>query len=546
MHKIIKIALVSLLMAALSEKALALPTAGAPIMPCKDIEKGMKGIGYTTFSGVEPEPFDVEIVGINYDFMGPGQHIIVALLHGEKIEFTGVIAGMSGSPVYINEKIVGAVSLSFTPFGKEVLVGITPMESMVYGAFSNGSALSNDKAVKPIELINVTLAKTLLFDAKEKTKNINKIIPGGPIAALVADGDISMAAIGTVTDIRDGIVYAFGHQFNRSGHTELGLAAAEIVRVVSSYEQSYKMGNVGPVIGTIYEDRASGIMGKIGPLPNSVPLEITLKTPAFSENYRFNVARDKEMTPMYIYKSIYQLLAAGIDYNKWGSFEIMGEIEIPGHGVLKVEDYLSDNTSMLHLMAAKKVAMMANNLWNPPIGEPALGKIKVQYNYSEKAKSKVIEALYTDKTMVKRGETLRLKASYWLSDGKREFLEYSLKIPPYTPKGKLTVAIGGASEAALIEETISSGLKFTTLENYYKFLKNIRTDGAFYTQLIVSAPTAQMGTKREYNLPPNYVLLAKGAADESDGISAKTIILEQKEAAHAAVSGAALVEIRVY
>ena len=105
----------------------AAPQANAPIMPFKDIEKGMKGVGWTTFSGVEPEPFDAEIVGFSYNAMGPGQHIIVALLHSEKIDFTSTIAGMSGSPVYIGDKLIGAVSLALSKFPKEPLVGITPI-----------------------------------------------------------------------------------------------------------------------------------------------------------------------------------------------------------------------------------------------------------------------------------------------------------------------------------------------------------------------------------------------------------------------------------
>ncbi len=505
----------------------------------------MKGVGYTTFSGVEPEPFDVEIVGINYDFMGPGQHIIVALLHGEKIEFTGVIAGMSGSPVYIGEKIVGAVSLSFTPFGKEVLVGITPMESMLYGAKSAGTVLDNNLA-KPIELINVTTSKNILFDAKERTKAITKIVPGGPIAALLVNGDVSMAAIGTVTDIRDGIIYAFGHQFNRSGHSENGLAAAEIIRVVSSHEQSYKMGNVGPVIGTFYEDRSSGIMGKIGPMPKGVPVEVNLKMGNMAGKYTFSVAYDKELTPIYIYKSVYQLLSNGIDYNKWGTFAINGTVEFKGYGPIELSDYISDNSSMLHLLAAQKAAIWAGNLWNPPIGEPVLGKISLNYTYSEDLKSKIIENVYADRTAVKAGESIHLKTTYWESDGQKGSFESTIKIPAYTPKGKAFIAVGGAGEAAMNEETINSGLKFTNIENYYKYLKNIRKGGTFYTQLIASGPTVQLGTKRQHNLPSNYVLLSKGSGDEEEGVSAKTIILEQKKSVSAAVNGAALLQIKVY
>src|SRR4030081_1689160 len=109
--------------------------AAAPVVakffPLAEVKRGMKGVAYTVFEGVNPEPMQVEILGLLKDALGPGQDMILARLHGEKPEYTGVVAGMSGSPVYIDGRLVGAVSYRIWEVNKEPIAGITPIEYML-------------------------------------------------------------------------------------------------------------------------------------------------------------------------------------------------------------------------------------------------------------------------------------------------------------------------------------------------------------------------------------------------------------------------------
>src|ERR1700761_4972044 len=112
----------------------AMPAAapiGAKVFPLADVKRGLRGVAYTVFEGVTPEPMEVEILGVLKDSLGPGQDLILARLHGQKPEYTGVVAGMSGSPVYINGKLVGALSYRIGQFTKEPIAGITPIEYML-------------------------------------------------------------------------------------------------------------------------------------------------------------------------------------------------------------------------------------------------------------------------------------------------------------------------------------------------------------------------------------------------------------------------------
>src|SRR6266702_4265141 len=109
----------------------AVAPSGAKILPLADVRRGLRGVAYTVFEGVTPEPMEVEILGVLKDAIGPGQDMILARLRGEKPEYTGVVAGMSGSPVYVDGRLVGALSYRIGQFSKEPIAGITPIEQML-------------------------------------------------------------------------------------------------------------------------------------------------------------------------------------------------------------------------------------------------------------------------------------------------------------------------------------------------------------------------------------------------------------------------------
>src|SRR6201993_4873764 len=107
-------------------------TAQSPqIIPVSQIHTGMRGVAYTVFEGVKPESMDVEVLGVLHNVNGPRGDIILVRLKGTKPEYTGVVAGMSGSPVYFNGKLAGALAFRIGEFSKEPIAGVTPIEEMM-------------------------------------------------------------------------------------------------------------------------------------------------------------------------------------------------------------------------------------------------------------------------------------------------------------------------------------------------------------------------------------------------------------------------------
>lgn len=540
----------------------ALPQPNAPIMPFKDIQKGMKGVGYTTFSGIEPEPFDVEIIGFNYNMNGPGQHIIIALLTGKKIEFTSTIAGMSGSPVYIDGKLVGAVSLALSKFPKEVLVGITPFESMLKAGQSHGGVLAiphvaDDKLaavgaqyiplLQTEPLINKTTAnKNFLLDSKERTSAITKLIPGGPISTFLATGDVELAATGTITDIRDGIVYAFGHSFNGQGHVEVPFGSAEIVWVVANQELSYKMANAGPVLGTIYEDRSPAVVGKIGAKPDMLPVTVHFVRPEGAEDYHFSIVRDNQETAGNLLKILQHILTAQIDYNRGGTLRFDSSLKLTGHDPLYFHDMVAmeQNTSFLgieitpYMLAANRTAKYFNALCNPPIGHMRVENLEYTFVYSPEIDELTFENLEIKEYRLRPGSTLKGMATFRKNSGDRLTREVTLAIPPDARKGEYTLIVGAAAK------TKDKDVTFTNYESYYRFLKTVRPDGQLYLQLIGKGVVTDVGMNVHYNLPPTFAMLATG--ENTAQLGNETIIREERIPFDYVINGQASAKIIIY
>src|SRR5215467_12624255 len=316
-----------LLLALLSGIAMAqAPQPKAPaIFPLEDLRPGMKGIARTVSSGSEAEEFGVEILGVLPGFPGPRQSAIIARLSGSNADHTGVFAGMSGSPVYIDGKIVGAIAFSF-PFSKEPIAGITPIKQMI-DLFNKGSE-ENPKPKEPrpvsfsqlasvdwkpnlpkpavsgspmLPLLGqqmVPIATPLVFSgitqesltmfapqlmangllpvsgvggsaaitSLEKA-NANTFPAGSSISVQLVRGDYSLAAAGTVT-MRDGDrIYAFGHPFLSLGASDMPMTEASVVTVVPNANNSFKLAVPGKMVGSISQDRASGIFGLLGQAP---------------------------------------------------------------------------------------------------------------------------------------------------------------------------------------------------------------------------------------------------------------------------------------
>src|SRR6202453_2865710 len=322
------------------------PKAGkVEIFHLKDIRPGMTGTAWTVFQGMEPEPVPIEIVGVWKNQLGPRQDVILAKMGG-KAKITNVAAGMSGSPVYIDGKLLGAVALRLSVFSPDAICGITPAELMLEikdldqsrpadartpdkvamrGAASNQAAVPGELLAQavaagaspnllqqaplmmPIETpmmfagfhenvlrnfgplfqqLGITAvqggAASTTYTAKPAAGWQNSLRPGDPVAGVLVSGDMSISGLGTVTYNDGQHVLAFGHPFFNLGPVDMPMSRGEVLMTLASQFQPNKFANATDIVGALRQDRHSGIMGVMGRESEMIPVTVNVRS--FGEN----------------------------------------------------------------------------------------------------------------------------------------------------------------------------------------------------------------------------------------------------------------------
>ena len=309
--------------------------------PLAEVKRGMKGVAYTVFEGVNPEPMQVEILGVLKEALGPGQDMILARLHGDKPEYTGVVAGMSGSPVYIDGRLVGALSYRIGQFSKEPIAGITPIESMLQVRDGDGVAAGSNIAAEaqrqntgvlrsPQDDENFSgesrqrqddnlsrqqpelraIETPLVFGgfsqetverfgdkframgltpvaglggADESASQPEPLVPGSAVSAVLVRGDLSMAGTCTVTYVDPKTLLACGHPITQYGTVDMPMTKAVVLASLASPLNAFKIINTTETVGAFTEDRASAIMGRFGVEARMIPVVVEVVPPAGSD-----------------------------------------------------------------------------------------------------------------------------------------------------------------------------------------------------------------------------------------------------------------------
>src|SRR5882762_8736451 len=310
------------------------------LLPLNQVRAGMQGYAYTIFAGDQIEKFNLEVIGVLDNFLGPRQSIILVQLKGAKVEHTGVVAGMSGSPVYLDGKLAGALSLKLGIFTKEPIAGVTPIEDILSPPSQNAAAqpgrqqlalpsesaartgFRSGSALEPIEtpLIFSGFQPAAIQQFANQLQGYGLVaaqggtaqprpedahLAAGDMAGMVlVQGDASINSACTVTAVRADKVYLCGHPFLSPGNVQLPMARSRVVTTLSSDLASTKIVNVGGSIGTITGDHLTAVTGTLGAPPAMVPLDLTLVTAeagsAKQKTLHFELVNHPKLTPLLV------------------------------------------------------------------------------------------------------------------------------------------------------------------------------------------------------------------------------------------------------
>src|SRR6266850_1714705 len=356
------------------------------ILPLNQVRPGMQGYAYTIFAGDQVEKFDLEVLGVLDNFLGPKQSIILVQLKGPKVEHTGVVAGMSGSPVYLEGRLAGALSLKLGVFTKEPIAGVTPIEDILSPPSENAAArpstqqfglpsesaartgIPSGSALEPIEtplvfsgfqpaaiqqfanqLQGYGLVAAQGGTAKPRPDDAH--LAAGDMAGMVlVQGDASINSACTVTAVQADRVYLCGHPFLSLGNVQLPMARSRVVTTLSSDLASTKIVNVGGSIGTITGDHLTAVTGKLGAPPAMVPLDLTLVTAEAGspkqKTLHFEIVNHPKLTPLLVAITTFSGLTQNSLYGEGTTLHLSGEIRLQGHNPVQIENTFAPGDSL--------------------------------------------------------------------------------------------------------------------------------------------------------------------------------------------------------
>ena len=355
----------------------SLPAGALPTISLSEIQRGQKGYGLSVFSGTEPQRFNVEVIGIMRN-VSPEVSYILARLTGEGLEKSGVAGGMSGSPVFLDGRLAGAVAFSW-PFTNEAIAGITPIGSMrQLSGFRPIPVSPPPPEVKLSDILTNHLPQDLLTTqfarllprfvdgaapavqwtatgfGEKSTGMLRQVLgnvssggkaapgtvpddlkPGQAVNVVLVDGDFQLAANGTVTDRYGDQVLAFGHPFLGMGPVSVPMATAEVVTVLSSANSSFKIANTGRIIGAFEQDRKTGIQGRIGVEAPMVPMVVRVKAER-SREYHMRLAALPEFMPLLVGSGVVAGLEAASYTTGSQSLDMTAHLRLSHYGDLEV------------------------------------------------------------------------------------------------------------------------------------------------------------------------------------------------------------------
>ena len=555
-----------------AQKSVAENTAKDPrLFALEDLRPGMKGTARTVFSGTEPQEFGVEILGVLPGFPGPRQSAIIAKLTGSNVDKTGVFAGMSGSPVYIDNRLVGAIAFSF-PFSKEPIAGITPIQQMI-DIFEKGSASRSPhpnaphavsfaqlaatewKASLPKPAINSTsliapasagsplvplmgqqmtpIATPVVFGgitqeslamfapqlmangllpvsgaggsagitplerATEKT-----LTPGTSVSVQLVRGDYSIAASGTVT-FRDGNrIYAFGHPFLSLGASDMPMSETAVVTVIPNVNNSFKLSVPGAMMGSISQDRASGVFGQLGQAPKMIPVKINLHTSRDrSETYSYEIANDSFLTPLLLNITIFNTITSSERALGDSTISIKGAINVKGQEPIEVDRRFSAGNSPI--LAAGSVAGPISSLLGSGFDDVQIEGVTLDISSTDTKYAGTLERIALSKTEARRGEKIEIQAYVRTESGKQFVQRIPVQIPQDATPGQLLVFVGDGG--ALQEGSAAKAFVPQDLGQLVKAINKVKKSDRLYVKLFRITPGAVIGTSELPNLPPSVV-----------------------------------------
>src|ERR1700730_7536837 len=538
------------------------------ILTLSQVHPGMQGYAYTIFAGDQVEKFDLEVLGIMPNFLGPKQSIILVQLRGPKVEHTGVVAGMSGSPVYLEGKLAGALSLKLGIFTKEPIAGVTPIADVlnppVQGPSQptqspqnsaqqfSASSVPNDppsnslnnfatqqiilpagSALEPIEtpLVFSGFQASALRQFSSQLQSYgfvaaqggtaaprpddSQLKPGDMAGMVLVQGDASINSACTVTAVQADRVFLCGHPFLSLGDVQLPMARSRVVTTLSSDMASTKIVNVGGSIGTITGDHITAVTGKLGAPPTMIPLDLVLSVAGDEKHLHFELVNHPRLTPILVALTTFNGLTQNALYGEGTTLHLSGEIQLKSHAPVQIENTFApgDALSPDGLPIALSMQNIFSRLFTNNFEAAGIERVSLRVESVPGRHSFIIESAWLEKGEAAPGETLRVRVLLRPYRGAAQIQETTVPIRDQVGRGTmLRVLVSDAYMFNRASRGFAAGGAGGSagLDQLIALLNRERRNDRLYVGLFVPSPTMFWDDKELPNVPLSEINVVDG------------------------------------
>ena len=492
---------------------------GQEIIPFSEIKVGMKGVGKTVFNGTRIEDFQVEVIG-TLEHVAPQHNLILVRLAGGPLANTGVMSGMSGSPVYFGDRLAGAVAYTWA-FAREPVAGVTPIQEMLQvedkdapaGSPQGGRRTMGGPAGAPLALLKdpeklpahfaayfdafqpspaataspmTPIATPLLFSGMSSrafdqlaptlmraglqpvqggTASRSpgaaadaKLSPGAGVGIKLVRGDVEVAAICTVTYHEKDRVMACGHPLLNLGPTDLIMTTAQVNGLFPSLQESFKFASAGEEVGAFRQDRSTGVFGYVGRKPRLIPVRLELQPQTGKpQRFAFDIVEDPFLAPYLLYAALNGILSS--EEKDYGEVTLAYKTgsTIQVSGEEDIELKNLFAGDLASLYASGTVAFITQLLMNNEYHPVHIEGINLILGYQDERRMARVERAWVNKDHVRPGETVQVSAAIKPFRGPEVIRQIDMTIPEEIMPGQLILQVGDGLTLARIEDEGDSG-----------------------------------------------------------------------------------------
>jgi hypothetical protein len=526
------------------------------------IHAGMRGVAYTVFQGVKPEAMEVEVLGILRNMNGPKGDVILVRLHGQKVEYTGVVAGMSGSPVYFDGKLAGALAFRIGEFSKEPIAGITPIADMLEINALDRTAAEETSAVKP--LVTAAAGKTaapgegsafpasgqdftnylkpietpLVFNgfseqavqlfarqfasagvvpvmgagSVSSDKQPEPLEAGSAISAILVRGDMDIAGTCTVTYVDAQRLLACGHPLLQFGSVDLPMNKAEVLATLPSPLNAFKIVNTTEPVGTFVQDRHNGILGVFDRQPQMIPVSLSIHSNTGVKQFHYEVLNNPKLTPVALMVTVYNALHGVNEFGEEITYRLTGSIGVKGFPEVTMRNMYApaEGGQPAAMQAALSLGERFGRIYDNPYNAPAIASVKLDFDLVRERRWARLESARTDVTEARPGEDIVIETVLAPYRGERIVRQIPVKIPTSASKGILRILVSDGDTLDRIGHGSPAFGRKLDLASTIALLNKEHANNRVYVSLLEADPEARVADKVMPTLPISIMNVMDG------------------------------------